>query len=60
MSEITQLLERLIKFPNAQVCKHYAALLVVEHLMENPSPELVEAIVEADDEAVLNLLKTYE
>lgn len=47
---------RMIAFPHAQVCKHYAALILgteLENRGFEPPDLLVKAIVEADDETAL-------
>lgn len=48
---------RMIEFPMAQVCKHYAALMLGEELEKrgfSMNPEVVSAIVEARDEDALS------
>lgn len=51
--EVRQLIEELVKFPEAKMCKHYAILKIVEFLVEDPDKDLVEAIVNSDDEQII-------
>lgn len=47
---------RLVAFPYAQVCKHYAVLILGEELERRgfePNVAYVRAVVNADDEAAL-------
>lgn len=55
--KVSELIKHLILFPNAQVCKHYAAMLVIQHLVDEPSEELVKSIINGDDDKALQVLK---
>jgi hypothetical protein len=52
-----RLWRRLISFPNAEVCKHYAATLVLEEMEAlgiAPPPNIIGAVVNAEDQKALN------
>ena len=51
--EVRQLIEELVKFPDAKICKHYVILKIVDLLVEDPDRELVEAIMNSDDEQII-------
>lgn len=56
---VLDIIERFIRFPDARVCKHYVASLVLSELERagfDVVQELAKAIVEADDETALRLL----
>lgn len=52
---MNQAWRRILEFPNAHVCKHYAALHVVSAMPEHLAPpkEIITAIVNSDDETAL-------
>lgn len=59
--KLYQVIERLLKFPYPQICRHSVALdllSLIEDGGEVIDPELVKAITQADDIKSLSLLKT--
>lgn len=51
-----ELIKELVAFPYSQICKHYAAIKIVDamerHGIPMPPKDIVRAIVRADDDAV--------
>lgn len=56
-------IERLLNFPYAQVCRHYVAANLLDMLERHGyllTTELASAVVNADDDTALKLLKHNE
>jgi len=58
--DVCDVIKVLLEFPRPKLCKHHAALTVLDRLVDEPSEELVKAIVDADDEKALSILKNGE
>jgi hypothetical protein len=55
------MIERLLKFPFPQICRHSVACDLLDQLERHGAPvsqDLAKAIVNADDETALTLLHT--
>jgi len=60
-SVLVTMIERLLKFPYPQICRHSVAGTLLDHLERAGAPvskELARAVVQADDELALALLHT--
>ena len=56
MKDIVELMKDIIKYPDARICKHYIACLLLEILEKNGleiSNNLAEALVQCNDELAL-------
>jgi hypothetical protein len=59
---LVKMIERLLKFPYGTICKHHVAAQLLAILEQHGYPlsqekALVKAVIDADDESALELLK---
>lgn len=55
--DVRDVVKSLLGFPSPKLCKHHAALTVLDKLVDEPSEELIKSIVDADDEKALSILR---
>lgn len=60
VSDVVKLIEQLLKFPRAEVCRHYVCCNILSMLEANGfdvTNDLAKAVVDADDETALSNLQ---